>query len=120
MDHLVMSPLSILRKLESDKLKTAPSSPEAMDENETVEVLLGEDRKDQGAAINRNATAWNVLTGKTAEIREALDGAEGDRRIELESNLGRRRLELPTAQVNQSRLISVRRQILSLSKVFGP
>lgn len=80
-DHLVMSPLTILRILESDKLNTAP---EAMDET----VIT---RDEDEWLRNRNAAVWKVLT---ARMRVA---------PELEFSFGR--LTLPTAQVNQIRLI---------------
>jgi len=93
-DHLVMSPLRILRRLESDKLKTAPSSPEAMDDDT---VVKREERVDEEEAI-----VWKLLTAK--EIREALEEEDevGLRIVELEcSNPGR--LESP--EVNHCRLI---------------
>lgn len=74
-DHLVMSPLRILRRLESDKLKTAPSSPEAIDDDTVVkrEVLVGGERVDEEEA-----------TKEVAEIREALEEDEVGLTIELE------------------------------------
>lgn len=70
-----MSPLRILRRLESDKLKTAPSSPEAIDDDTVVkrEVLVGEERVDEEEA-----------TKEVAEIREALEEDEVGLTIELE------------------------------------
>lgn len=77
-----MSPLTILRILESDKLNTAP---EAMDE-----TVITRDDEDQWLR-NRNAAVWKVLTARNRVAPE------------LEFSFGR--LTLPTAQVNQIRLI---------------
>lgn len=116
----MISPLRILRRLESDKLNTAPSSPEAMDDDTVTnrEVLVREDRVDEEAVRNRSTAEWKVFT---AEIREALDENEVELRIELESNNNLGRFELPTPQVNQSLLIlALAKFSLSHSHRFWP
>lgn len=79
-DHLVMSPLTILRRLESDKLNTAP---EAMDETVSTRDEERIDDEDEWLR-NRNAAVSKVSISVTPD--EA---------------------ELRTAQVNQIRLIRV-------------
>lgn len=99
MDHLVMSPLRILRRLESDRLKTAPSPPEAAMDDETVVITREEDRIDEDKP---DAAVWEILTARLEEIRVALDEAEAELEMELEcSSLGRLTLLTKTVEFSE-------------------